>query len=44
VVLGFFYIWSMAFKVKLYSIADDLSEPEYQSPLSAMKDDTFATF
>jgi hypothetical protein len=44
VVLGFFYIWSMAFKVKLYSIADDLSEPEYQSPLSATKDDTFATF
>jgi hypothetical protein len=34
----------MAFKVILYSIADKRSDLEYQSPLSAMKDDTFANF
>jgi hypothetical protein len=34
----------MAFKVMLYSIADEFSHPEYQSPLSATKDDTYATF
>jgi hypothetical protein len=34
----------MAFKVTLFSIADEFSKPEYQSPLSATKDDTYATF
>ena len=34
----------MAFKVIFYSITDEYSNPEYQSSLLAMKDDTFAIF
>ena len=34
----------MAFKLKLYTIDNDLSAPKYQDPLSATKDDIFATF
>lgn len=34
----------MAVTVVLYSIADEFSEPEYQSPLKEKSDDTFATF
>ena len=34
----------MAFKVKLYTIKNKLGAPEYQSPLFATKNDTFATF
>jgi NADPH-dependent glutamate synthase beta subunit-like oxidoreductase len=34
----------MAFKVRLYTIQNEVSALEYQSPLSATKDDTFATF
>jgi hypothetical protein len=34
----------MALKVKLFTIDNELNTPEYQSPLSATWDDTFATF
>jgi hypothetical protein len=34
----------MALKVRLYSLADKFSAPEYVSPLSAALDDTYATF
>jgi hypothetical protein len=34
----------MVFKVTLYLNADEFSHPEYQSQLSATKDDTYATF
>jgi hypothetical protein len=34
----------MAFKVTLYSIKDEGSMPQYQSPLSATSSDTYAKF
>jgi hypothetical protein len=34
----------MALKVRLYSLADEFSAPEYVSPLSTAPDDTYATF
>lgn len=34
----------MALKVKLYTIDDEESAPEFQSPLPATKEDTYATF
>jgi hypothetical protein len=34
----------ITFKVKFYTIDNELSAPKYQRPLPTMKDDTFATF